>query len=125
MMEVNLSRSYMDVEYATQTQGRVQNVEPAKEEIHPSEQTIEKEIGKEKEEVSPQELQNTTEDMTKWIQNLNTDIQFELHKETNQMMVRVVDTKENKVLREFPPHEFLDTVAKIREYVGMLLDKKI
>ncbi len=39
-------------------------------------------------------------------------------------MVRLVDDKTQKVLKEFPPHEFLDMIAKIREHVGILLDTK-
>lgn len=64
-----------------------------------------------------------TIELNKFFQYLNADIQFELHEKTKQFIVRVVDTKENKVLREFPPQELLDTIANIREYVGVLLDK--
>ena len=41
-------------------------------------------------------------------------------------MVQVVDAKSDKVLSENTrPHELLDTVAKISEYVGSLLDKRV
>jgi flagellar protein FlaG len=55
---------------------------------------------------------------------LNADLQFVLHEKTNRMMVKIVDIKTQKVLKEFPPHELLDTLAAISEYVGALLDKK-
>ncbi|MCX7780195.1 MAG: flagellar protein FlaG [Negativicutes bacterium] len=76
------------------------------------------------EELSKEDLLPITKELSKFMAYLNADIQFELHDKTQQLMVRVVDTKENKVLREFPPKELLDTIANIREYVGVLLDKK-
>lgn len=69
-------------------------------------------------------LEAMSAEMTKFMQLANSDIQFQLHEETKKLIVQVVDTKTNTVLKEFPPHEFLDTIAKIREFVGFLLDKK-
>lgn len=65
-----------------------------------------------------------SEEMNSFMESLNTDIRFSIHDKTKMMMVQVVDIKGQRVLKEFPAHEFLDTVAKIREYVGILLDKK-
>jgi len=67
---------------------------------------------------------NITEAMNKFMEALNADLQFVLHEKTNRMMVKIVDIKTQKVLKEFPPHELLDTLAAISEYVGALLDKK-
>lgn len=62
--------------------------------------------------------------MNQMMTALNTDLRFSIHEKTNQLMVQMVDIKKDKVVKEFPPHEFLDMVAKIRDYVGMILDKK-
>lgn len=64
------------------------------------------------------------EEMNKFMQAVNTDLQFSLHEKTNQMMVQMVDAETQRVVKEFPAHELLDMVAKIREYVGFLLDEK-
>lgn len=73
----------------------------------------------------PGNLKEMTESLNKFMQALNADLQFEIHEETQQLMVKLVNVKENKVLKEFPPRDFLDMVAKIREYVGALLDKRV
>ena len=73
---------------------------------------------------SRDDVKNITQELNKFFQYINADLQFAMHEKTQQLMVQVVDTKENKVLREFPSHELLDTIANIREYVGILLDKK-
>lgn len=71
-----------------------------------------------------EDLTKITNEMSKFMQLINSDIQFQLHEETKQLFVQVVDVRNKKVLKEFPSHEWLDTIANIREYVGLLLDKK-
>lgn len=75
--------------------------------------------------LSCDDVDNITQELNKFLQLMNTDLVFKLHEGTKQLMVQVVDTREQKVLKEFPPHELLDTLAKISDYVGLLLDKKI
>lgn len=74
--------------------------------------------------MSRDELSKVTEEMNKSMQYLNVGIKFLLHEKTQTLMVQIVDVTDNTVLKEFPPHEMLDTKAKIREYIGILLDKK-
>ena len=74
---------------------------------------------------SEEELKTMSAAMNRFVQMLNADLQFEVHSQTKQLMVKFVDIKQNKVLKEFPSKEFLDMVASIRDYVGVLVDKKI
>jgi flagellar protein FlaG len=74
-------------------------------------------------ELTYDEARKETQEMNKFMKLLNADIRFVLHEKTNTLIVQVVDSKDDTVLKEFPPHEFLDTKAKIREYVGVLLDR--
>ncbi|EGO62298.1 flagellar protein FlaG [Acetonema longum] len=76
-------------------------------------------------EPSREQLDQVVEEMTGIMKLLNTDIKFELHEGSGRWIVQVVDTKENKVLKEYPPQKLLDTIAAIREYVGLLLDEKV
>lgn len=82
-------------------------------------------LSQSKKEANKQALSQKVDEMNQIMAALNTDLKFALHEKTHQLMVRFVDSKDKKVLKEFPPHEFLDTVAKIRAYVGILLDKKV
>lgn len=74
--------------------------------------------------LTEEEMDSLTKKMTKLMELINSDIHFKLHEETDRMMVQVVDTRDGTVLKEFPPQELLDTLGKIKEYVGILLDKK-
>lgn len=75
--------------------------------------------------VDPKKVKQMTEAMNQFVESMDVNIRFSVHEKTKQLIVQVVDQTSNKVLKEFPPHEFLDTVAAIRSYVGILLDKKI
>nr|WP_092074311.1 flagellar protein FlaG [Dendrosporobacter quercicolus]NSL49215.1 flagellar protein FlaG [Dendrosporobacter quercicolus DSM 1736]SDM88048.1 flagellar protein FlaG [Dendrosporobacter quercicolus] len=74
--------------------------------------------------LTEEEMDSLTQKMTKLMELINSDIHFQLHEETDRIMVQVIDTRDGTVLKEFPPHELLDTLGKIKEYVGILLDKK-
>jgi len=78
-----------------------------------------------KEKLTREDVDQLTEHLNKFMKTFNTDLQFELHEGTNRMIIRFVDQKDHKVIKEFPPHELLDTLAAISDYVGLLLDKKV
>jgi flagellar protein FlaG len=80
-------------------------------------------VSKEKE-ITKEDIAAITENLYSFMEELTADIRFKVHDGTGTLMVQVFDPKNDRVLREFPPHEILDTVAKISEYVGSLLDKR-
>ncbi len=72
-----------------------------------------------------EEVRELTEALNKFMTSMNADLQFALHEKTKSLMVQLIDPKNQQVIKEFPQHEFLDMVARISEYVGALLDKKV
>lgn len=76
-------------------------------------------------EVSKEDIAAITDNLNSFMEELSADIRFKVHDKTGTLMVQVFDPKNDRVLREFPPHELLDTVAKISDYVGSLLDKRV
>ncbi len=77
-----------------------------------------------KDELTKEDISAITESLNSFMEELTADIRFKVHDKTGTLMVQVFDPHNDKILREFPPHELLDTVAKISEYVGSLLDKR-
>lgn len=71
------------------------------------------------------DVEDITDGLNDFMASMNTDIKFLLHQKMGELMVQVVDTKTHKVLRQSPPKELLDSIARIKEFVGLLLDKKI
>ncbi|MCW2278803.1 flagellar protein FlaG [Heliophilum fasciatum] len=79
----------------------------------------------EKYRLSQDTLTRLMQESNQFLSAINTDIRFAWHQKAERLMVQVYDQRDNRVLKEFPPHEFLDTIAKIREYVGSLVDTKV
>ncbi|MDR3271118.1 MAG: flagellar protein FlaG [Peptococcaceae bacterium] len=65
------------------------------------------------------------EEMNRVVSAMDMKIQFVLHEDTNRYIVQVIDPWKDEVMREIPTHEFLDMVAEIQKYVGIMLDRKV
>jgi flagellar protein FlaG len=74
---------------------------------------------------SKESMETVTDGLNDFMQSLNTNLKFVLHQKTDTLMVQIVDIKSQKVLREAPPKEILDVVAKIHDLIGALIDQKI
>ena len=74
---------------------------------------------------SAEELKTMSYAMNRFVEMLTADLKFEVHDKTHEIMVKFVNTKTGEVLKEYPPKEYLDMIARIRDYVGMMIDKKI
>jgi len=64
-------------------------------------------------------LQEITEQLNKEMDTLNTTIRFGFDDKTDEMYVSVIDTKDNKVIRQIPSEEAMKLAAKMRELVGI------
>ncbi len=72
-----------------------------------------------------EEVKNSLEQLNDAVQAIHKDLKFELHDESQRMMVKVMDLDKHKVIKELPPEEVLDMVGRIKEMVGLILDQKI
>ena len=90
-------------------------------------QTDEKEDPlKEREEREPMDEESVsymTEELNELMSKINCNLEFQYHKEVNMMSVRMLDKKTHEVIKEVPPEEMLDQMAKAREWLGAFLDK--
>lgn len=57
------------------------------------------------------------------LQSVNQRLRFRVHDDTGQLMVQLVDFETGEVVRQQPPEEFLELAARIREMVGIFLDR--
>lgn len=76
------------------------------------------------EETTPEGMLDAVEDVNKILQYMNDRLEFSVHEATNRIMVRVWDRQTDEIIREIPPEQFLDLVAKLQELVGLLVDKR-
>jgi flagellar protein FlaG len=51
-------------------------------------------------------------------------LQFTVHEQTGRVKVTVLDKETGETIREVPPQQILDLMAKIDEMMGILYDQK-
>ena len=56
---------------------------------------------------------------------VHTECQFGFHDATNRIMIKIIDKDTKEVLKEFPPEETLEMIAKAWELAGILMDEKL
>ncbi|TDS27005.1 flagellar protein FlaG [Halanaerobium congolense] len=84
---------------------------------------------REKEEYSEQELEDevreSVKDVNEIVDKVKEGLSFQIHEDTEKMMVKVVDLNTDEVIKELPPEEMLDLQARIHEMVGILIDETV
>ena len=71
-----------------------------------------------------------TEAMRKAVDEINrhikhSEVVFGIHDKTNRVTIKIVDKESRKVVREFPPEQTLDMIAKVWEIAGIMVDEKV
>lgn len=80
-------------------------------------------------ETQEQQQERQKEKIRKAVENLNKNMknssaQFGIHEETNRVTIKIVDKETKEVIKEYPPEETLDMIAKAWEIAGILVDEK-
>jgi len=61
----------------------------------------------------------------KTMETYGTELRFSIHEGSGEYQVKVVDTRDNSVIREIPPERVLNFVAHIKKMLGIIIDKFI
>lgn len=75
--------------------------------------------------ISKETLTIELEKANQQLWQVNRGLEFNLHEETNRTYVKIINKDNNEVIKEIPPSQLLDVLAKIWTYAGILVDKKI
>ena len=54
----------------------------------------------------------------------NTEAVFGIHDATNRVTIKIVDKDSKEVIKELPPEQTLDMIAKAWELAGLFVDEK-
>jgi flagellar protein FlaG len=72
-----------------------------------------------------EDVKKSVDDINDIVKKVKEDLAFEIHDETERMMVKVVNLKTQEIIKELPPEEMLDLSARIHKMVGLLIDEKV
>lgn len=78
--------------------------------------------GTEERVVSDKQLKKAVNDLNK--QLTNSEAIFGIHEKTNRVTIKIVDKSTKEVIKEYPPEQTLDMIAKVWEIAGILVDEK-
>ncbi|RBP70115.1 flagellar protein FlaG [Alkalibaculum bacchi] len=73
---------------------------------------------------SREDLERAVEDSNELIFRNEEQFKFEIHERTNRIMVKLVNTQTDEIIKEIPPEKILDLVANIWDLVGILVDER-
>lgn len=71
-----------------------------------------------------EELQDTLDQLNSAVSAFHRSVRFNLHHDSGQVQVNVVNTDSGKVIREIPSNEMMDMAQRIHDFIGVLLDEK-
>lgn len=72
-----------------------------------------------------EQAQDMVESMNNFLMSADSQLKFVFHDQLNQYYVTIVDSKTDEVIREIPSKKLMDIHAAMRDFVGLLVDRKI
>ena len=70
------------------------------------------------------DVEDVLEKLNKAAMIFDRSLKFQIHETSHTLMVSVIDSSNNKVIREIPSKEILDIFGKMQDYLGLIFDKK-
>lgn len=67
-------------------------------------------------------LSLAADELNEALEVLHTHLRFRLHEDTHRYYVEIVDTLADEVIREVPPKRFLDMIADMYRFMGIIVD---
>ena len=74
--------------------------------------------------LNEKDLKKAVDRLNKFVETDNVRVEYDIHPQFKDIMIRIVDKKTGDVITEVPPKKILDMVAKMCELAGMIFDKK-
>lgn len=75
--------------------------------------------------ISEDDIMKAVKQANKVLDGANRRFEYSIHEQTNTIMVKVIDTDTNEVIREIPPEKILNLIAKLWELAGIIVDEKV
>ncbi|MCM3493475.1 flagellar protein FlaG [Paenibacillus sp. FSL K6-1566] len=60
----------------------------------------------------------------KSLSNADTHLKLSVHGESRQIIVKVINTETDEIIREIPPEKFIDLVYNLCKQVGLIVDER-
>lgn len=71
------------------------------------------------------DLQKKVEELNESIASSGKEIHFKYHDDAKELYVEVVDRKTKEVIASLPPEFLIELSVKMKELIGLFMDKKV
>ena len=75
--------------------------------------------------ISPKMVEELVKELEKKLSMLNTQLKISIDKDTDMVVVKVIDKETKKVIRQIPPEYVLKIVKYLDEITGLLYNNKV
>lgn len=72
-----------------------------------------------------EKIASATNSIREYMDSMQVKLEFQIHEESNQVQVSVVNPENEKVIRKIPADEILELAASIEEMVGLFLNRNL
>ncbi|WP_410770661.1 flagellar protein FlaG [Fontibacillus sp. BL9] len=72
-----------------------------------------------------EELEKQAEKLNESIASTGKELKFKYNEEAKELYVEIIDSKTQEVLSSLPPEFLIDLSIKMKEMIGMFIDKKM
>jgi flagellar protein FlaG len=71
------------------------------------------------------DISRAVEQLEKMVTQFNRRFEISVNESINRIVVKVIDTESDKVIKEIPPEEIQHLLLRLQEMMGLLVDEKI
>lgn len=75
--------------------------------------------------ISKKQIESYLKEITHISSMFDRELRFSVNKELNEVIVKVVDSRTDKVIKEIPPEDIVKLHLRMKEVIGLLFDKEI
>ncbi|MFP4643508.1 MAG: flagellar protein FlaG [Spirochaetales bacterium] len=72
---------------------------------------------------SREEFEKMVEELQTSTETIHKSLRFTMNEDLDRIVVKVVDSRTDKVIKELPPESLQRVQARLREAIGLLLDE--
>ncbi|MDD5067124.1 MAG: flagellar protein FlaG [bacterium] len=74
--------------------------------------------------MTEQDISDAIEKMNKTIEIFNKKLKMSYDEESKRVVVRIIDSETDKVIKEIPTKEVLDYIHRLHQMIGVFIDSK-
>lgn len=101
-------------------------VKPTKDEVYMKDETnIINESQHPENSFTPQRIIKAIEETNKNLEPTGRKLEYSIHERTNRILVKVINTQTEEVIKEIPDEKLMDMMADFCEASGILVDERI